>query len=290
MGTSTNRNRLKPSIPLIPDWIDDNSPLSNQNQEPVNTPNEQEPGNTPDNNEHPGNDQSQPLEDIPGNRFYQSQRGFRRVVSSGSGGGIDKGALTRVVKNYVSRAGGGSANMGRRMRRSSGAIVSFGNILSGIERNGLGTELQRLNLSQYINQPVIVVLAALMDVVCGVGAVLDDAITKQAYANTIIRIVEENPNIDLDNLNTAQVSELLAAFLEETIVYRLISDIGRSLTVATCDVERSREIEEELLQIVHGLVHTSIVPELNGALQDPQLLESEIERIYQIAFSSIIDQ
>lgn len=280
MGTSINRNKVRPNIPLIPDWVSEDSP---QSDEPSGE--EKENGNPKSNDEGDNPEEEQP--NPPPNRFNQSQRGFSKVVKTD---GNNRGALNRVLKNYVRSAGGGARNMARRMQRSSGAAIKFGTVLTDIQRNGLQAQLRQLNLEQYANRPAIEVLGAIMDVVCGVGALLDDAITKQAYASTIIRIDEENPGLDLDNLNSAQVSHMLALFLEETIVYRLISDIGRSLTVKTSDVEKSRQTEEDLYQIVHGLVYSTIIPQLNGALSDIQRLEQEMEGIYQIAFTSILGQ
>src|SRR5690606_26332404 len=136
--------------------------------------------------------------------------------------------LMRVVKNYVSKAGGGSSNMAKRMRRSSSAIARFGGFLNDIQNNGLDQALKGIQLDQLVNQSAVEILGALMDLVCGVGALLDDAITKQAYAQTIVRLDEENPGLDLKFLNEPQLCQMMATFLEETIVYRLISDIGRS--------------------------------------------------------------
>ena len=109
---------------------------------------------------------------------------------------------------------------------------------------------------------------------------LDDAITKEAYAETVTRIIDESPDLDLENLTEAQTGEMLAIFLEESIVYRLICDIGRSQTVATSDPARSIEVEQEIYQIVNGMVHSSIVPELTKAMADPVNLNREIQRIY----------
>lgn len=285
MGTSTNRNRLNPNIPLIPDWIPD---------EPL--PEDDEDGNeeTEDGNDEADNqeDDDAPQEEKQvvikdtSNRFYQSQRAFKRAINSTSD---RKGALTRVVKNYVSKAGGGSDNMTKRMRRSSSAIARFGGFLNDIQKNGLEQALKGIQLDQLVNKSAVEILGALMDLVCGVGALLDDAITKQAYAQTIVRVDEENPDLDLKSLNEPQLCQMMATFLEETIVYRLISDIGRSLTVATFNVEESRQIEETLYQIVNGLVNATILPKLEEAVKDVKSLEKEMDKIYQIAFKSIIN-
>ncbi len=285
MGTSTNRNRLNPNIPLIPDWIPD-EPLPEDDEDGNEEP--EEDNNETDNpeDEDASQEEQQVVIEDTSNRFYQSQRAFKRAINSTSD---RKGALTRVVKNYVSKAGGGSGNMTKRMRRSSSAIARFGGFLNDIQKNGLDQALKGIQLDQLINKSAVEILGALMDLVCGVGALLDDAITKQAYAQTIVRLDEENPGLDLKSLNEPQLCQMMATFLEETIVYRLISDIGRSLTVATFNVEESRQIEETLYQIVNGLVNATILPKLQEAVKDVKSLEKEMDKIYQIAFKSIIN-
>ena len=281
MGTSTNRNKLNPNIPLIPDWIS-TDPLPDRNDKPDKDDDEQAAPIERGNEEI----DPQPVINDTGNRFYQSQRAFRKAINST----VDrKGALTRVVKNYVDKAGGGSDNMTKRMRRSSSAIARLGGFLSDIQHKGIIEALKGLQLDQLVNKPAVEILGALMDSVCGVGALLDDAITKQAYSQTIVRLDEENPGLDFQSLNEPQLCHMMATFLEETIVYRLISDIGRSLTVATSNVEESRQIEETLYQIVNGLVHATILPKLQEALKDVKNLEKEMDKIYQIAFKSIVN-
>ena len=281
MGTSTNRNRINPNIPLIPAWIPD-EPLPENDETEEADDNDIESDEVEENEPQP----EQPTINDSNNRFYQSQRAFKRAINSTTD---RKGALTRVVKNYVSKAGGGSSNMAKRMRRSSSAITRFGGFLSDIHQNGLEQALKGLQLDQLVNKSAVEILGALMDLVCGVGALLDDAITKQAYAQTIIRLDEENPNLDLKSLNESQLCQMMATFLEETIVYRLITDIGRSLTVATFNVEESRQIEETLYQIVNGLVNATILPKLQEKIKNIETLEKEMDKIYQIAFKSIIN-
>lgn len=283
MGTSKNRDRLNPKSPLIPDWIPD-TPLPEPEAEPDDQEDDPQPGDQPSDDSDDTTVDESPIINDSGNRFYQSQRAFRTAVGSTND---RKGLLTRVVKNYVSKAGGGSGNMTKRMRRSSKAIAAFGSLLNEIKEKGVEEALKGIKLENLINHPAVEVLAALMDLVCGVGALLDDAITKQAYAQTIIKLDEQNPGLDLESLNEAQLCQMMATFLEETIVYRLISDIGRSLTVATFNEEESRQIEETLYQIVNGLVNSTIVPRLKEALNDVDNLEKEMDKIYLIAFNSI---
>lgn len=276
MGTSANRKGSKPSIPLLPDWMDEEPADENLDEGSEDSGYDEAPDG------ERGEESPNPIEIPPANRFNQSQRGFRKAVKSG-----DTSGLKRVVKNYVSQGLGKTRKAAQRMSRSGVAIVTFGTVLGNIRQNGLAATLTQLQLGQYVGQPALQVLSALLVHVCGASALLDDAITKEAYKETVTRIIDESPDLDLENLTEAQTGEMLAIFLEESIVYRLICDIGRSQTVATSDPARAIEIEQEIYQIVNGMVHSSIAPEFTKAMNDPANLNCEIQRIYRVAFDAI---
>ena len=197
--------------------------------------------------------------------------------------------LGRVVKNYYRHALGGPRRAAQRMQSSSRAVARFGGILSDIQQQGLAPVLAQYNLAQYTGRPVVEVLSALMEAVCGTSSLLDNAVTKYAYALAVVRIIDENPALDLGSLTGAQVAEMMAVFLEESLVYRLICDVGRALTVATSNPARALQAEEQLSQIVSGLIRSTIVPELQKATQDKATIERKLARIYRIAIQTILN-
>ncbi|MDF7815484.1 MULTISPECIES: Qat anti-phage system associated protein QatB [Hymenobacter] len=297
MGTSANRRGPKPSIPLIPDWIEPLPPEEDPASEPINPEQvpfelEEEPSlvDDPADSAEPANptqpageEVAEPAVPLPANRFNTSQRGFQKAVKTN-----DFSGLRRTVKNYVAQGLGGARTGARRLSRSGRAVASFGAVLGDIRQQGLAATLTRLNLGQLVGQPVVTVLSALMGHVCGVSALLDDAITREAYADTITRVVADMPNLDLEHLTEAQAGEMMAVFLEQSIVLRLICDIGRSQTVATADPDRSLRVQQELYQIVNGMVHSTILPELTRSMADPSTLNREIQRIYSVALNAIL--
>lgn len=288
MGTSTNRRGISPATPLLPDWLDEEEEETEENDDPQEE-NEPEDSDQPD---QPG-DEEVPAEppvpdddnpDIPRNRFDASQRGFREAVRTGMPAG-----LGRVVKNYYRHALGGPRRAAQRMQSSSRAVARFGGILSDIQQQGLAPVLAQYNLAQYTGRPVVEVLSALMEAVCGTSSLLDNAVTKYAYAQAVVRIIDENPALDLSSLTSTQVAEMMAVFLEESLVYRLICDVGRALTVATSTPAQALQAEEQLSQIVSGLIRSTIVPELQKATQDKATIERKLARIYRIAIQTILN-
>lgn len=288
MGTSTNRRGISPATPLLPDWLDEEEEEdADENNDPQEEP-EPEESDQPDKAdeeeapaEAPAPDDDNP--DIPSNRFDASQRGFREAVRTGISAG-----LGRVVKNYYRHALGGPRRAAQRMQSSSRAVARFGSILTDIQQQGLAPVLAQYNLAQYAGRPVVEVLSALMDAVCGPSSLLDNAVTKYAYSLAVVRVIDENPALDLNSLTAAQVAEMMAVFLEESLVYRLICDVGRSLTVATSNPAQALQVEEQLSQIVSGLIRSTIVPELQRATQDKATIDQKLARIYRIAIKTIL--
>jgi hypothetical protein len=286
MGTSTNRRGISPATPLLPDWLDevDEDNTDEMDQEGDKTsplPNTDEDGAPVDS---PQIEEDDPEPPATGNRFDSSQRGFREAVRTGS-----NARLARSVKNYFGRALGGPKRAARRMQSSSRAVARLGGVLSDIQQQGLAPVLAQYNLSQYIGRPAVEILSALMDVVCGTSSLLDNAVTKYAYAQAIVRVIDDNPTLDLERLTGAQVAEMMAVFLEESLVYRLICDVGRSLTVATSDPAQALQAEEQISQIVSGLIRSTITPELQKAVQDTNTIDRQLTRIYRIAIKTILD-
>lgn len=293
MGTSTNRRGISPATPLLPDWLDevdeDDSP-DDDNAEPA-TDDESE-AEAPNQPAQPADDEAPAVQpapddddpDIPSNRFNASQQGFREAVRTGTSTG-----LGRVVKNYYRHALGGPKRAAQRLQSSSRAVARLGGVLSDIQQQGLVPVLTHYNLVQYAGRPVVEVLSALMEVVCGTSSLLDNAVIKYAYTQAVVRIIDENPALDLNSLTGAQVAEMMAVFLEESLVYRLICDVGRSLTVATSNPAQALQAEEQLSQIVSGLIRSTIVPELQKAIQDKATIERKLNRIYRIAIKTLLN-
>jgi len=293
MGTSTNRRGISPATPLLPDWLDEVDEDDSPDDDNVEPATEDAPeDDAPDQPAQPADDESpagQPApddddSDIPSNRFDASQRGFREAVRTGTSTG-----LGRVVKNYYRHALGGPKRAAQRLQSSSRAVARLGGVLSDIREQGLVPVLTHYSLAQYAGRPVVEVLSALMEVVCGTSSLLDNAVTKYAYTQAVVRIIDENPALDLNSLTGAQVAEMMAVFLEESLVYRLICDVGRSLTVATSNPVQALQAEEQLSQIVSGLIRSAIVPELQKATQDKATIERKLNRIYHIAIKTLLN-
>lgn len=317
MGTSSGSGGAGGSNPLIPSWIgtgesgDDNPP---ENQSPesdqAGNPNNQSPES---NDQSTGSDNGQDNQDgnqnndnllatagvnnnqqqtspATGSRYTSSRKAFNKYVS---GGGKNPAHLKNALKTYVRKGGGGSSTLSKRMRPSASRVMVFINTVNNIRDSGKTQVLTQINLAAYINKPLNETLSALSDEIFkDTGKIYedtqDDSITHQAYSNTIVRICELG-EIDLDNLSNENVEVMTSIFIEETIAQRVICDIGNKITKISSDVSMLLEIENNVYQIISGLVRNQIMPEIIATQRSNKLgLDKKIENIYRIAFDAII--
>lgn len=298
MGTSSSGGGGGGSNPLIPSWIDtgETSPIGPW--PPAQTDGGDESEDEGDEQGEQGGDTigiPSPYTDemqIPGtpSRFTSPRRQLNKYARSG---GTDSSAARKALRQYSRTAAGSTTGMAKRMRPSAARVASFFDAIDTIRTRGVATALADFSLRAFGNRPALEILSAIGDIVFKDTDRLfentqDDSITKTAFANTITRICEETPDLDLNNLTNEHVEVMMAVFIEETIAQRVINDIGDKFTELTTDVIRLLDIENGIYQIINGLVRTQIMPEISASRRgDRQELERNIENIYRIAFDAM---
>lgn len=310
MGTSSSGGGAGGSNPLIPSWIPsavggvdgDSTPengASDGEGQADSEKNPQNDGPSKDAAENKpqdgagGNKPSQPDSQIrpSGNRYRQPRSDFNKYVKSG---GKDSGSLRKALKGYSRKASGNTTKLARRMTPATSRVAGFYQAVNTIKSQGLETALKQFNLSSYKDRSLSDTLSALCDEIFKDTGRLyentqDDSINKLAYANTIVRICEVE-NIDLNSLTNDNIEVMMAVFIEETIAQRVICDIGNELTKRESDIDKLIEIENNVYQIVNGLVRNKIMPEIQATQRgDKKDIEKNIENIYRIAFDTIAD-
>jgi hypothetical protein len=306
MGTSSSGGGAGGRNPLIPSWIDTGGLPSPQSPPPPDMDQIGSPENNSGDAETPGDSNGVPQpnadsessinpsagETETGNksRYTTPKKQFNRYCRSA---GRDTTSLRQALRSYSRTAAGSTTALARRMRPSASRVAIFYETIDTIRRRGATTALTEFNLTEYVNQPLLDTLSAIGELVFSeTGKVYentqDDSITKVAYANTVMRICEDAPEMDLDNLNNEQVEVMMAIFIEETIAQRVINDIGNQYTKTLVDIETLLDIENGIYQIVKGMVRNQIMPEINATRSgDKQSLERNIENIYRTAFDAM---
>jgi len=308
MGTSASGAGAGGSNPLIPTWIGGGggappTPLPQPPQPPVQSP--QGDGNNAPGAPAPNNNVGNTGDTSPGgtnalqnningnaagpNRFSGPRRNLNKFIKSGS---TDARALRNALKGYSLQAAGSTQNLARRMQPSSSRVAAFYETINRVRDNGKNAALAQFNLASYQDKPLFEILSSLTDVIFRDTGKLyedtqDDSITKQAYANTIVRICELD-GIDLDSLSNDEIITMTSIFIEETIAQRVINDVGNLLTEKNSNVAELIAAEDNIYQIVSGLVRNRIMPEISvSQLGDRSTFNTNVENIYRIAFDAI---
>lgn len=312
MGTSASGGGAGGGNPLVPSWIGGgNSPApAPPPPDPDNdpgTPDQSDNGNDTGNQNNNGNNDtssqggnsnsqnqqgnSSAQSDSGGNsnRYRQPRIQFNKFVTSG---GQNRSALKSALKGYSRNAAGGTGQMARRMLPTISRVAGFYQTINTIKDQGKGAALRQFHLGSYENKPLSEILSALSDEIFkDTGKIYedtqDDSITKHAYSNTVIRICELD-EIDLNNLTNQQIEVMTSVFIEETIAQRVINDIGNLMTEKSTDVKQLVELENNVYQIVSGMVRNLIMPEIIATQRgDKTNIENKIENIYRIAFDTL---
>jgi hypothetical protein len=296
MGTSASGSGASGGNPLIPSWIDQSGLPPSAPPPDQNSP-QPENGNGSGNNGNndTSNNESQSATTTASEagqqtwnqskRFQAPRTQFNKYVSSGGSNG---GALRKALRGYSRNASGGTQRLARRMQAATSRMATFYDVVDGMKRRGSENVLRQFNLESYQNKPIVEILSAFSDIIFSdTGKVYedtqDDSIVRQAYSDTVIKI-SEIEGIDLDNLTNEQVEVMMAIFVEETIVHRVINDIGDGLTEKNADVEDLVRLEENIHQVVSGLVRNQIMPEIIATNRgDKTNMDQKIENIYRQA-------
>jgi hypothetical protein len=275
MGTSSQTSGAGGSNPLIPAWIDTTETSGNIGIS-VEIPSE--------------NSDSSKVIVNAASRFTGPRTSINKFFASK---GSNSKALRNAIKGYARNAAGNTNNLAKRMRPSTVRVGSFFETINTFKDAGKKEALEYFNLRFYRDKSLYEILGSLTDIVFkdsdhSFDNTQDDSIVKLAYSKTIVRICSID-GITLENLSDNQIETMVAIFVEETIVQRIFCDIGNDVTEKVGgDVDTLLQLEENLYQIVHGLVRTQIMPEIIATQRgDKTDLETKVENIYRIAFDAI---
>ncbi|MCP4471413.1 MAG: hypothetical protein GY815_12155 [Gammaproteobacteria bacterium] len=223
MGTSGSSSGSGSGTPLVPSWLgggdsgalpggdDPPTPDGNDGDDDQGTP------QSPDSNPKP------PIPPVAApERFRSARTNFSRFAGSG---GSDGRALRRAVRDYVRSGTGGSANAVRRMGTARSAASNALGVFRGIQRDGVQETLRRLNLQSFAGRPIQDIFVGLTEVICQDGGTIDEAITRDAWLETIASL-EQFDIEDSDALSADQIQEVFLSFVAHTVEARLYQEIG----------------------------------------------------------------
>jgi hypothetical protein len=275
MGTSGSSKGSHSGTPLVPSWLNepqtDSLPGGDGDTDDGGT-DAPDDGNldAPDGQDNQPQPTTQPLPEPA--RFQYARGNFSRFASSG---GNNSRAMRRAMRDYVRSGTGGSGNAVRRMGASRAAASNALGILRGIQRDGIRETLRRLNLQSLIGRPSQDVFLGLTEVVCRDGGLIDQAIARDAWLETVAEL-DQMEIQDLDTLNGVQIREVFLSFIAHTIEIMLYREVGVNGFRFAEDIDNIEAFDAQFKSYIERAVRDSFSSDLTvvSAMSD-----SDIKRI-----------
>ncbi len=259
MGTSASTSGTGSGKSLVPSWLDepDTGPLPGGDDESL--PGDGVNGDGDQNGHIGGTKPPLPLP-VEGGRFRTARANFTRFARSG---GSDQSALRRAVRDYVRTGTNGSNNAVRRMASSRTAASKTLGVLRGLQRDGIQETLRRHNLQNLSGRSVEEIFIGLTEIVCQDGGLIDDAISRDAWLETIADL--DQFNIDnLDALTEEQVRELFLNFVAHSIEVRLYQEIGVNGFKLSDDLANIDSFDHQFRNYIERSVRDSFLGDLSN--------------------------
>lgn len=258
MGTSGPSSGSGSGTPLVPSWLDgeDSSALPGGDAPSA-------PGDSDDDQGLSTSPESSPKPPIPPlgtpERFRSARTNFSRFAGSG---GSDGRALRRAVRDYVRSGTGGSANAVRRMGPARSAASNALGVFRGIQRDGVQETLRRLNLESFVGKPIQDIFVGLTEVICQDGGTIDEAITRDAWLETIATL----DHFDIENsdaLSADQTQEVFLSFVAHTVEARLYQEIGVNGFKFSEDLQDIEGFDKQFRDYIERSVRDSFTSDLS---------------------------
>lgn len=278
MGTSAPTPGTGSGTPLVPSWLEEPAaatPLPGGEEQ--TTPSDGTSGDGSQDGQDSGT--SPPLPPpADGKRFRNARTNFSRFAGSG---GSDHGALRRAVRDYVRTSVGGRENAVRRMAPSRDAASSALGLFRGLQRDGVHETLRRLDLQDFSGRSIQSIFTGLTEVICKNGALIDEAIARDAWLETIAELDQFGIN-DLDALTEDQVRELFLNFVARSIEVRLYQEIGVKSFKLCDDLNIIESFDEQFRDYIERSVQDSFSGDLSKL---SNMSDDDITRIVDSTYS-----
>lgn len=243
MGTSKTSGGPGKNVPLVPNWVGPDAPTPQVPPKPLTrpgdggspSPSQKPPEKRPDGATPPkkpneatpneGQDNATPTDLAPARRFTSARRAIGNFAKTG-----DSRSLRSALGNYVKKGYGGSATTSRRMSKSSSAAAGVFDILS--RGDGAATvdgEKSELDVSTLAGLSHSEVAERIAEAVNPGEVSLDDAGVREAIAEAVSSVLNENENADVTNLPPELAEECFVRTLSYSAFNILVADIGASV-------------------------------------------------------------
>ncbi|WP_430521500.1 Qat anti-phage system associated protein QatB [Aliivibrio sp.] len=304
MGTSTSNKGPNSKNPLVPTWLGggDGEPLPQQGDgEPLpqqgdggDSSGEEPKPQQGDSGDGSGEEPKPPQGDdgapdnVPkplikpetGQRFRYPRSEMNRYFRTGSTGAM-KNSISRYVKNT-----GGKSSAVKRMGRSTKVAGNLLSFLTDVSQRGSEAVAKSFNLSLKPNETADELLLRVSDQICDVSTSnIPDAVTRNAYIETVIEMTTTLGITDLDSITPEQIQTSLGCFIGKSVTERVINDIGNNIVAEKANPEQLQKTLRELGGYIEGCASDAISRLTSNGMDIMDIaLVGKINEIYTSVF------
>lgn len=272
MGTSTSSGGGKAGSPFDPEWLD-------QGADGLGAAGAGDgvPDAAPDGDGDAPQDQDVDPDDAaveqglaPDRRFMPARAKLGKYLS---GGGRE--ALRGAASSMINKGMGGSGRASNTMRGVAQGAGRLGSFLEAL-RDGTDPQvvdwLQRVG-GQHLSAPDLV-LELIKEVMPDTGSV-DDESLRNAAADALSQLYEQDPNVDISQLTDQQISAVMGFTIANEVCNRLDLQLGQTYEKLKYTAVQVQECRNDIKEWVHGEVQR-IMEGVAVQRLDPQTLAHSV--------------
>lgn len=274
MGTSTSSGGGKAGSPFDPEWLGQGDAAGGpapDGRAPDGAPDGDEgvPQDAPENGE-PGLEPAQDQDVAPDRRFMPARSQMGKYLS---GGGRDalRGAASSMIKKGMGGAGRASNTL-RGVAQGAGRLGSF------LEAVRDGTDPQVVDWIQRVRGQNLsasdLALELIKEVMPDTGSV-DDESLRNAAADALAQLYEQDPNVDIFQLDDQQITSVIGFTIANEVCNRMDLQLGQTYEKLKYSPVEIQAFRNDIKQWVHAEVQR-IMEGLAAQKIDPQTLAHSV--------------
>jgi len=179
----------------------------------------------------------------------------------------------------------GSRIAARRMNNSSqsaGRVLDFAQAVRDV---GFPQAADEFGIGDLTGRPLGEAVSRLTEAFCDPGGSIDEALTRAAWNETLLRAVEQGIE-DFETLTAQEWTTLVEIFIAQSIELRVFNDIGNDVLGAALNVEQIDAIQADLHDLIFGAVQGNLSSVIGGQNRlSNKALREATDRTYQLAFA-----
>jgi len=277
MGTSSSSSGPGGGVPFDPPWLDS---IASE----IGSPADKITGESPDSDEQPQQPEPgiQPIEVAPQRRFIGARRYLGDYIRTGN-----RNSLKKSFGSYSSRGMGGASNVARRMRASTSAGAGLYEFFNQIR------DASNIKIKEWVEQLTLKSLSAaeiineIIDQVVSSGGSLEEESIRDSMAQAMAELIELNPEINLMNMDSESIWNIIELFMAKEVCNRLNLDIGQAFESTEYSlhdtVVRMNEMKEYLKSEVSAQIQELRSNTINPSKSEiNDLLQSALKVTFEI--------